>query len=137
MNVAAQIPTAREPRNSVSPRSIVTTPVIIGFRMYKYGPTATSRRVGSHGASVPSPMRAKSETHHAKSANPQRNNTTPEMWAKAAATVPSTQRVSDDDQARSSHRGTITTTTKGRRRIDNKCRRIVIALAPLLRHRAL
>jgi len=43
-NVAAQMPITREPRKSASPSSIVRTALIIGFRTYRYGPTATNLR---------------------------------------------------------------------------------------------
>src|SRR6266516_3773795 len=125
-NVTAQTATTREPRCSASPISIVTTAVIIGLRTYWYGPTATRRRVGSHGASVPWPTRAKSETHQVNSASPQRKITIPAPWAEAAATVPPIQRVSHTDHARNIQRGTITTITNGRIRIATRWRRRVM-----------
>ena len=45
-----------EPKNSDSAVSIRRTPVIIGFRTWRYGPTTTSFVGGSHGAGVPSPL---------------------------------------------------------------------------------
>lgn len=123
MNVTAQTARTREPWNTDSPINIVTTPLIIGLRTYRYGPTATSRCVGSHGASVPFPTRANSEMHHAKSAKPHRKIRIPEPRPMKAGGVAGGQPVSDIAHARNNQRGTTTTTTNGSSRMEIRWRR--------------
>jgi hypothetical protein len=45
--------------NSASPDKIKSTPVIMGFRIYRYGPLTTKVFGGFHGAGVPFPNRKK------------------------------------------------------------------------------
>src|SRR6185369_3789802 len=121
MNVAAQTARTREPWNTDSPINIVTTPLIIGLRTYRYGPIATSFCVGSHGASVPFPTRANSETHHPKSAKPHRKIKIPALWPMSSSGA--TQTVSDIAHARNNQRGTTTTTTNGSSRMEIRWRK--------------
>ena len=70
---------------SVSPIRTRPTPVIIGLRTRRYGPSTTRCRVGSHGASVPSPSASKSAIVWATRTAPAASSTAPAITGSAAA----------------------------------------------------
>src|SRR5690349_2177782 len=55
---------------SPSPTIIKNTPVIMGFRQYRYGPSTISFLVGSHGANVPCPNILNRKTVYTNNAEP-------------------------------------------------------------------
>src|SRR5678810_632662 len=81
MNASAQSARRHDPNTTASPVRIVATPVIIGLRVYRYGPTATRLDVGSHGASVPLPTRTNRLMHHVTSTRPASNSRPPNVQA--------------------------------------------------------
>src|SRR5262245_33506566 len=119
-----------EPSIKLSPSSIARTPQIIGLRTCRYGPTTTSRRVRSQGASVPSPKRANSRTHLAVRRKPPSQSTTPTPQKRRAAGESSGQRTYHPRPAQTIKAGTTTTTTNGRARIARRCLIMIIVPGP-------
>src|SRR5687767_11280996 len=116
---------SRDPISNAWPASVVATPVIIGFRVWRYGPTATSRDVGSHGASVPFPTRANRTIHQPASATPARMISTPNAYPANASAVSAGQRESADRIDDRIHCGTTTATTNGRSSTESTCRSVI------------
>ncbi len=94
MKSPAQRPMIHEPQKTACPINIIATLVIIGLRTWRYGPYTTSFLVGSHGANVPWPMRAKMFTHNTNNISPIHTNEPPVIIPVHVVEVIPTQRVS-------------------------------------------
>jgi len=66
----------------VSPSKTKSTPEIIGFLQYLYGPRIISFCVGAHGASVPFPKAQKRYTHQRNKNAPEIRKTRPSIFKK-------------------------------------------------------
>ena len=112
-NAAHQISSAREPNSAASPIKMASTPVIIGLRTRQYGPCTTSRRVGSHEASVPLPMLANSRRVHTQSASPAAMSVSPTSATSPARTPSRPQPMLGPPPAITMSAGTTTITVPG------------------------
>ncbi len=99
-NVTAHASTPSDLKAKASPSKITRTPLIIGLRTCRYTPTTTSRRGGSHGASVPRPTVAKCHTVTHTSVSPNAMITVPLKSAAALAGFAISQTGRDEGRER-------------------------------------
>ncbi len=76
-NTAIHAAIGHDCKTIASAHNIISTPVIIGFRTYLYGPRTTNRFGGAHGAGVPSPKVKNSPADQVLSPSPAAPTTTP------------------------------------------------------------